>query len=269
MKVLLIQPPIRDFYHTPVRTQPIGLAYIAASLRSNGHEVDILDCRSGREKKAPIPPELSYLEALYSFHDRSPFGLYRGYYHFGMSWDSIRQAIEHADADVYGISSGFTPYHGEALEVARIIKQRDARKIVVMGGSHVSADPEGVLENPLVDYVVLGEGESRLPLLLRELERKGKARVEIDGVGCRIHGEITMCAPHSFIDNLDALPFPALDLIDVESYRIGKKRSTMLITSRGCPHRCAYCSAHRTMGTEFRTRSPLNIVEEMRQCREL
>ena len=179
---------------------------------------------------------------------------------------SGRQLCKH-DADVYGISSGFTPYHGEALTVARIIKEWDASKIVVMGGAHVSADPEGVLKSPLVDYVVLGEGERRLPLLLKQLEKNGKAAA-IDGVGTGSNGKITVSAANTFIDDLDALPYPARDLLDPDSYRIGKKRSTMIITSRGCPHRCAYCSAHRTMGTTFRTRSPMNIVEEMKECRE-
>jgi len=266
MKVLLIQPPNQDFYYTSIRTQPIGLAYIASSLREDGHEVGILDCRADRKRAIPIPPELFYLKEFYPFNDRSPFALYSGYYHFGMSWEQIRQEIVRADADVYGISSGFTPYHGEALKVADMVKRWDARKIVIMGGAHVSADPEGVLKSPLVDYVVLGEGERLLPLLLKALEKNGKAA--IDGIGCRKNGEIAVPPAGSFIDNLDAVPYPARDLLDPDSYRIGKKRATMIITSRGCPHRCAYCSAHRTMGTTFRTRSPMNIIEEMKECRE-
>jgi len=266
MKVLLIQPPIQDFYYTSIRTQPIGLAYIASSLREDGHEVGILDCRADRKRAIPIPPELFYLKEFYPFNDRSPFALYSGYYHFGMSWEQIRQEIVRADADVYGISSGFTPYHGEALKVADMVKRWDARKIVIMGGAHVSADPEGVLKSPLVDYVVLGEGERLLPLLLKALDKNGKAA--IDGIGCRKNGEIAVPPAGSFIDNLDAVPYPARDLLDPDSYRIGKKRATMIITSRGCPHRCAYCSAHRTMGTAFRTRSPMNIIEEMKECRE-
>lgn len=269
MKVLLIQPPIRDFYNTPVRTQPIGLAYIAASLREHGHEVDILDCRSDKKHEAPIPSELAYLKAWYPFHDHSPYALYRGYYHCGMSWDDIRRAVEDADADVWGISSGFTPYHGEALEVAGIIKRWNPGTIVVMGGAHVSADPEGVLQNPLVDYAVMGEGERSLPLLLRELEKKGRAPVEINGVGYRTDGAITVRTPHQFIENLDTLPYPARDLLNPESYRIGRKRLTMLITSRGCPHRCAYCSAHHTMGSGFRMRSIAPIIDEMKECHEL
>lgn len=267
VKVLLVQPPIQDFYYTPIRSQPIGLAYLASSLRAAGHAADILDCRSGGKRAVPIPPELSYLKEFYPFNDRSPFALYRAYYHFGMNWKQIRQEIVQADADVYGISSGFTPYHGEALKVAKMVKTWDAQKIVIMGGAHVSANPEGVLKCPMVDYAVLGEGERRLPLLLKELERNGKA-AEIDGIGSRSNGEITVPSAGSFIDDLDALPYPARDLLNLESYRIGKKRSTMIITSRGCPHRCAYCSAHHTMGTAFRARSPVNIIGEMKECRE-
>lgn len=267
VKVLLVQPPIQDFYYTPIRSQPIGLAYLASSLRAAGHAADILDCRSGGKRAVLIPPELSYLKEFYPFNDRSPFALYRGYYHFGMNWEHIRQAIIEADADAYGISSGFTPYHGEALKVAEMVKTWDAQKSVIMGGAHVSADPAGVLKSPLVDYAVLGEGERRLPLLLHELEKKGRAAT-IDGIGSRSNGEIKVSAANTYIDEPDALPYPARDLINPDSYRLGRKRSTMIITSRGCPHRCAYCSAHHTMGTAFRARSPLHIIEEMKECRE-
>ncbi|MCJ7664999.1 MAG: cobalamin B12-binding domain-containing protein, partial [Desulfobacterales bacterium] len=123
MKILLIQPPVRDFYKTSMRTQPIGLAYLAASLRAHGHSVEILDCRTARKRPIPLPAELAYLQAYYPFDDRSPFKLYSGYYHFGMGWDEIGKRVEASQADVFGISSSFTPYHGEALEIAGIIKQ--------------------------------------------------------------------------------------------------------------------------------------------------
>ena len=91
MKILLIQPPIQDFYQTSIRTQPIGLAYLAASLKNHGHEVEILDCQTEKKKSIPIPAELSYLKDFYPFNDRSPFKLYTGYYHFGMSYEEIKQ----------------------------------------------------------------------------------------------------------------------------------------------------------------------------------
>ena len=268
MKILLIQPPIQDFYHTSIRTQPIGLAYLAASLQRYDHEVAILDCQTGQKRSIPIPSELSYLQDFYPFADRSPFKLYSGYYHFGMSWDEIRKRIENSKADVFGISSSFTPYHGEALEIARIIKEWNRKKVVVMGGAHVSCDPKGVLKSPVIDYVVLGEGEYRLPLLLKQIEEGRERDVwEIDGTGYRVNGEVRINPLETFVEDLDCLPHPSKELLDLDRYRINKKRSTMIITSRGCPHGCAYCSAHLVMGASFRTRSPEGILQEMMECK--
>jgi tRNA A37 methylthiotransferase MiaB len=269
MKILLIQPPIRDFYQTSIRTQPIGLAYLAASLKTHGHEVEILNCQTEKKRSIPIPPELSYLKDLYPFNDRSPFKLYSGYYHFGMGWDEIGQKIKDSNADVFGVSSSFTPYHEEALTIARIIKEWDRRKIVVMGGAHVSCDPEGVLKNPLVDYAVLGEGEVRFSLLLEQI-KKGKVKdiEKIDGIGYRKVGEIQINPPQSFIQDLDSLPHPLRELLDLDRYRMRKNRSTMIITSRGCPHGCIYCSTHLVMGTSFRTRTPEAILKEMGECKK-
>ena len=269
MKILLIQPPIQDFYRTSIRTQPIGLAYLAASLKNHGHDVEILDCQTEKKKSIPIPAELSYLKDFYPFDDRSPFKLYTGYYHFGMSYEEIKQRIKDSKADVFGISSSFTPYHGEALGIARIIKQWDERKIVVMGGAHVSCDPKGVLQTPFVDYAVLGEGEVRFPQLLEQIKKgKVKNNVDIDGIGYRKDGEIQINPLQNFIRDLDSLPHPARELLDLDRYPMRKKRSTMIITSRGCPHGCAYCSAHLVMGTSFRTRTPEAILKEMMECQK-
>ena len=269
MKILLIQPPIQDFYQTSIRTQPIGLAYLAASLATHGHEVEILDGQTEKKKSIPIPSELSYLRDFYPFNDHSPFKLYTGYYHFGMGWKEIGQKIKDSNADVFGISSSFTPYHGEALEIARIIKEWDRRKIVVLGGAHVSCDPEGVLQSPAVDYALMGEGEKRFPLLLEQIEKEGKGSIkDIDGIGFRKDGAIQINPLESFIQDLDSLPHPARELLDPDRYRMRKKRSTMIITSRGCPHGCAYCSTHLVMGTSFRTRTPEAILKEMVGCRK-
>jgi radical SAM superfamily enzyme YgiQ (UPF0313 family) len=267
MKILLIQPPIQDFYQTLIRTQPIGLAYLAASLKSHDHEVEILDCQIGKRESIPIPSELSYLGDFYPFDDRSPFKLYTGYYHFGMGWEEIARKIKDSKADVFGISSSFTPYHGEALEISRIIKEWNRKKIVVMGGAHVSCGPEGVLQSPFVDYALLGEGEIRFPFLLEQIE-KGKAKEieKIDGIGYRKNGEIKINPLQNFIQNLDSLPHPARELLNLDRYQMRKRRSTMLITSRGCPHGCAYCSTHCVMGRSFRARVPEAILKEMVEC---
>ena len=269
MKILLIQPPIRDFYQTAIRTQPIGLAYLAASLKAHGYEVEILDCQTEKKRSIPAPIELSYLKDFYPFNDRSPFKLYSGYYHFGLDGNEIRRRIEDSKANVFGISSSFTPYHGEALEIARIIKEWDCRKVVVMGGAHVSCDAEGVLRSPLVNYVILGEGEIRFPLLLKEIEKGSSGGIKkMDGIGYQGEGEIHIHPLQGFINDLDALPHPSRELLDLDRYRMKRKRSTMVITSRGCPHRCAYCSTHLVMGASFRMRSPESILEEMVDCKK-
>jgi anaerobic magnesium-protoporphyrin IX monomethyl ester cyclase len=269
MKVLLIQPPIRDFYQTAIRTQPIGLAYLAAALKAHGQSVDILDCQTHQRTASRPPSELLFLESYYPRQDKSPFKLYSGYYHFGMNWDEISRRVEISQADVYGISSSFTPYHAEALEVARIIKQGDIRRTVVMGGAHVSCDPQGVMKSPFVDYVVLGEGEFRMPLLLEQIAQGGSERLAgLDGIGYRAEGQVLINPLTSFIKDLDELPFPCRELLDSDHYCIGRKRATMLITSRGCPHGCAYCSAHLVMGGVFRGRSPAAIVQEMLTCKK-
>ncbi len=268
MKALLIQPPIQDFYQTSIRTQPIGLAYVAASLKSHGYGAEILDCQTSEKKSIPIPPELSYLKDFYPFHDQSPFRLYTGYYHFGMGREAILQRVKDSKASIFGISSSFTPYYREALEVARLIKEWDQKRIVVLGGCHSSSDPEGVLKSPWVDYVILGEGEVRFPYLLKEIESRKRSAGGMDGIGFKENGEIRIHPLSTFIDDLDALPHPSRELLNLNRYKIGKKRSTMIITSRGCPHGCAYCSTRLVMGSSFRARSPESIIQEMLMCKE-
>src|SRR4030042_4786453 len=207
MKILLIQSPIRDFYQTSIRTQPIGLAYLAASLKKEGHEVEILDYQTETKKSIPIPAELSYLKDFYPLKDRSPFKLYSGYHHFGMGWEEIRKRVKNSKADVFGISSSFTPYHGETLEIARIIKEWDRKKIVVMGGAHVSGAPEGVLRSSFVDYAVLGEGEIRFPVLIEKIAEKDfKEIAEMDGRGTGMKGEGRINPLETFVEDLDSLP---------------------------------------------------------------
>ena len=89
----------------------------------------------------------------------------------------------------------------------------------------------------------------------------------MDGIGYQGEGEIHIHPLQGFINDLDALPHPSRELLDLDRYRMKRKRSTMVITSRGCPHRCAYCSTHLVMGASFRARSPESIGQEMMECR--
>jgi radical SAM superfamily enzyme YgiQ (UPF0313 family) len=138
-----------------------------------------------------------------------------------------------------------------------------------MGGAHVSCNPENVLKSPIIDYAVLGEGEIRFPLILEQIEKaKVRAIDEIDGIGYRRNGEIRINPLQTFIQDLNSLPYPARELLNLNQYKMRKKWFTMIITSRGCPYGCAYCSAHHVMGNSFRTRTPEAIIEEMTECQK-
>ena len=105
--------------------------------------------------------------------------------------------------------------------------------------------------------------------MTKKIEKKDlKEITEMDGIGYRKDGEIRIDPLQNFIQDLDSLPHPARELLNLDRYKMRKKRSTMIITSRGCPHGCAYCSAHLVMGTSFRTRTPEAIIKEMRECQK-
>jgi radical SAM superfamily enzyme YgiQ (UPF0313 family) len=270
MKVLLIQPPVEDFYQTSLRTLPVGLLYLAASLRCTGIDVEVLDCQATMHKHVlEVPPEFAYLKRYYQPGNLSPFKLFSHYRHYGLPWEEIRERIRQAHADVIGIAALFTPFYREALHVAALAKAVDPTCPVLMGGAHVNACPEQVLADPHVDFVVLGEGERTLPELVWALgDNRAAAVSSICGVGYKTRGKLVIPEHGDLIEDIDTLPLPARDLIDPARYTLGGKRLTMLITSRGCPYHCTFCSIFLTAGRRFRTRSISSIINEMRLCRE-
>src|SRR5499425_1523019 len=134
MKVLLIQPPVQDFYDTDVRLQPIGLCYLKAAVNKDLPQVEVIikDFHAGCGRKTvKIPQELKYLTDYYPVADKSPFSTFHQYYHFGRSFDEIETEIAEIQPDVVGISSLFTPYYREVLEVAVRVKKQ-TRAIVIV-----------------------------------------------------------------------------------------------------------------------------------------
>ena len=117
MKILLIQPPIEDFYITSQRTQPTGLLYIANCLASPEIEVEILDCITGIPPKSiAIDSELAYLRDYFP-PDNAPTKLFCNYYRFGYS-DAYFENIllnQYSNIDIFCISSNFTAYYKTAL----------------------------------------------------------------------------------------------------------------------------------------------------------
>jgi radical SAM superfamily enzyme YgiQ (UPF0313 family) len=263
MNVLLIQPPVQDFYDTDVRLQPIGLAYIKAAVKQHLPEVDITikDYHGGHGRRTvPVPKELRYLADYYSDADKSPFSTFHRYYHFGKSFDDIEREIAELKPDVVAISSLFTPYYREALEVAAQVKKR-SRAVVVMGGSHASAVPESLLASPNVDYVIRGEGEKPFVELLRALLQQ----LPVNEIANLAYSRNRQLILNPTADNyaIDDLPLPDLSDFDPSKYTLAGKPMTFMITSRSCPHKCSFCSVHTTFGTEYRRRSLDNVFEEI------
>jgi radical SAM superfamily enzyme YgiQ (UPF0313 family) len=263
MKVLLIQPPVRDFYDTDVRLQPIGLAYLKAAVKKHLPDIEIIikDFHGGCGRRtAAIPKELRYLTDYYAVADKSPFSTFHRFYHFGKSFDEIEAEIAEIKPNVVGISSLFTPYFREALEVAARVKKR-SDAIVVMGGSHASAAPQSLLASSHVDYLIRGEGEKPFVELLRRLLLQTPV-ADMPNLGYKREGAI-VCNPMEENFPIDELPFPDLSDFSPSAYTLGGKPMTFAITSRSCPHKCSFCSVHTTFGTNYRRRSLENVLEEI------
>ena len=246
-----------------MRLQPIGLCYLKAAVKKHLPDVEVIikDYHGGCGRRTvAVPRELRYLTDYYPVADKSPFSTFHQYYHFGKPFDEIESEIAEIRPDVVGISSLFTPYYREVLEVAARVKKR-LNVPVVVGGSHASAVPESLLSSPNVDYVIRGEGEKAFVEFLRYL--KGQKRIEeVPNLAYRKDAEIAL---NPLGDNfpIDELPFPDLRDLSPATYALAGKPMTFMITSRSCPHKCSFCSVHTTFGTNYRRRSVENVLEEI------
>jgi len=262
--VLLIQPPIRDFYLTSKRTIPYGLACIAAALVRAGFSVRLLDClATDRSRPTPLPREMSYLEKYYAMQDISPFALFHQFRYFGYSHQYIEREAKKSNAPLVGISSLFTAYSEEALEVAGIVRRALPESKIVLGGHHPTVIPQAVLQCGEIDYVIRGEGEAAMVELAKALPDDEKVK-SVPGIVFRAaDGTIHSSSP-TLIEKLDDLPLPALHLIKGQFYRRRSRGSTIICTSRGCPLRCSYCSVGNSSYSRYRRRDVESVLAEIR-----
>lgn len=261
--ILLIQPPIRDFYLTAKRTMPYGLACIAASLREAGFGVAILDgLATAKARVIPWPDEVGFLEPFYRRADRSPFALFHRFRHFGYSFEHIGRQAAASGAWLIGISSLFSAYSDAALETAATVRKWCPDAAIVMGGHHPSVLPEDVVRHPAVDFVLCGDGEATMPHLACAL-RDGAPLEKVPGlVRLRSDGAVERSAP-VVVDALDRLPVPAFDLIDRRFYRRKGRGSLAISAGRGCPLRCTYCAVNASTYHGYRCRSVDAVMAEI------
>jgi anaerobic magnesium-protoporphyrin IX monomethyl ester cyclase len=261
--ILLVQPPVHDFYLTAKRTIPYGLALIAAVLRKHQFSVAILDGLStAKSRVLPWPQELNHLQPFYGRADISPFALFHQFRRFGYSFEHIARQSRDSDAYLVGISSPFTAYSDTALQTAAAVRKALPQAVIVLGGHHPTALPEKVMEHPAVDYVLRGDGEIGLPLLARAI-RAGVTPDDIPGLVRRLHDGRLLIPPPASCPDLETLPPPALDLIDRRHYRRAGRHCLTLCATRGCPLHCTYCAVNSAGGQDLRRRSVSAVMEEI------
>ncbi len=170
----------------------------------------------------------------------------------GSNVEDIIHVIENEKPSIVGMTAT-TPQTQSAVHLAKALRTKFENTVHVgLGGAHISADPDFITRFPYFDFGLTGEGETTF----LEIVKKILGGEQVKGV---YHGE-----PSS---NLDSVPFPARHLINSDLYfmPINAKKFTSIITSRGCPYDCLYCS-RPVIGKNVRYRSPENVVTEMEEC---
>jgi anaerobic magnesium-protoporphyrin IX monomethyl ester cyclase len=261
--ILLIQPPIRDFYLTAKRTIPYGLACVAGALIREGFDVALFDAlATDKVRILDWPGEMDYLIPYYGKEDISPFGLFNRYAHYGYAFEHIGKIAKESGAFLIGISSLFTAYADEALETARVVKKFSPDARVVLGGHHPTALPEEVLSCRAVDYIIRGEGEVAMPLLAKAVQNHLPAD-SIPGVGFNTGINRFHIQEPAIMNRIDDFPMPADHLINRSYYRRKNKKSIVITASRGCLMKCSYCSLGGLSPVRYRRRSVDSIIGEI------
>lgn len=237
MRVLLASPEAKVWSER--KHIPLGLGYLAAVLREAGHDVFIYDAAI---EDLPVDYYIEQAEAA-----GKPFR-------------------------VIGITAA-TPLIGDAWAMAATAKKYGL--ITILGGPHLTIMPAESLgpEHPYVDYTFKGEAEEGIVAFVEALERGRKPEdCDIPGLNFRRGDEIVVSPVSPIIEDLDKLPFPAHDLFKIDKYTNLQPltdgldphaRSFTIITSRGCPYKCTFCSKPIT-GDTWRGRSVENVIKEWR-----
>ncbi len=227
---------------------PLGISYIASYLRQSGYKVDVIDALSSH-----------------------------------MTEDDIIKAIKAGDPKVIGLSS-LTPMFNRAVQISKKIQECFPEKLIIIGGQHASIMTRDVLsENECFDIVVCGEGENTVLELMnsfsagnydkREFLNNVDRLSKIKGIAFHKGNTIVQNPPCDHIKDLDTLPFPAWDLLPMENYiplpnQYMRQPVVHMITTRGCPFVCSFCSCNAVFGRTIRSHSPQRVIEAIKHVKK-
>lgn len=229
-RVLLIKPDSNSHVAFP----PLGLLYLAGALikKNKNLEIRILDFH------------------LNKFDE-----------------EKFRRTLLEFKPTIVGITA-FSFEITNAFTYCDIIKDVDKKIITIIGGCHVSCSPDHVLSNKNVDYGMKGESEVSFPIFVSAVTKGELNSLAIPGLVYRdIRLDNVVVNKPKYLSDLDDIE-PAWNLIDIHAYPklyLNKKHpSAPIITSRGCPYNCKFCSASEISGLKWRYRSPENILKEIK-----
>ncbi|MBM3245546.1 MAG: cobalamin B12-binding protein, partial [Candidatus Omnitrophica bacterium] len=253
-QVVLIRPPFllpSVVFNTTPGVPPIGIAYLAGSLKAAGHKVQIIDSFGASPDRI------------------KPIGV-KNLMIAGLDATDIIEGITDTPSAI-GISCMFSNDWLYVKTILKKIRERFPFVPIITGGEHVTGDPKYALESaPEVDIVVMGEGEKTLLEIISLIEAKGSWK-SLPGIVFRDDsGGITVNLVRHRIKELDTLPWPDWEDVPLENYLsrgLGHGSSggriMPILASRGCPFRCSFCTNSVTWQARWIARSPVAVIEEM------
>ena len=249
-KVLFINPPQSapaEFQYCNIKT-PLGFIYMAGVLEEHGFEVRILDCPLDHATHTPV--------------DASTIRI-------GTALPEIEALVRDFAPAVIGVGCAYSAFESDSFALIDHLKEWAPATPVVVGGAHTSANPAYVLRNPHIAVAVIGEGETTM-LEIAQAIRDGRPLTDIRGTAVSIDGQIRLNPPRDYIQDLDSL-HPAWHLLDLPAYfrhpansdATLRTNSVDLVTSRGCPGRCVFCSIVTVWGRGWRSHGARHVVDEI------
>ena len=250
-RVLFVQPPFFRFIGIHARYFPYQFASMGTYLKNNGHQVKILEGDKYEEYGyLDFSDQESlydkYLQNLKKFSD--PF------------WKTLKKEIKNFKPDYIGITV-WTTFVASAIRTAQYCRKIFPSAIIIAGGPHVTLLPEDIKKIDVFDIGVIGEGEQTILEIVN-----GKPLHSIRGIFYSENGNIKQNEPRVFVNKLDdyGVPDRAL-LVNQENYE--PEDMGLIMTSRGCPFKCAYC-ATKIWENKVRNRSVESVIEEIKSVKK-